>query len=250
MCTVTWHQDGTRYDVLFNRDESRTRAAAEGPGVQHLDGTACLMPVDGQAGGTWMGVNEFGLTLAILNFYDAATSPLPASPISRGLLVRDLLSSGHLGQVEKRLRACDLGRYAPYLLLGFQPDRPVESWHWNGAALRLGNLDDHEQPVVTSAVRTDEVRRSRKALFADLGCADPGTRTPETLMRFHESRRPEPGALSVCMERDDAHTVSFSRAHVDPDRVVYHYLPVAPCFATPGDWHRAELSRAPCPAST
>lgn len=249
MCTVTWHHQGDRYDVLFNRDEARTRVAAEAPAVRHWHDHACLAPVDGQAGGTWMGVSELGVALAILNYYHARPPSPPAAPVSRGLLVRDLLSSGDLREVEKRLHACELQRYAPFILFGFQPDRPVKSWRWDGAGLRLGKPGDRDQPVVTSAVRTEEARRARQAVFRDLGCADRKKRSVDRLLRFHASRVPEHGPLSVCMSRDDAHTVSFSRVQVGPDRVAFHYVPVAPCFATPGDWCRAELARAPCHAS-
>lgn len=44
---------------------------------------------DPAAGGTWLGVNEFGLVVAVTNRHDR---PPPPSPRSRGLLCRDLLN--------------------------------------------------------------------------------------------------------------------------------------------------------------
>jgi hypothetical protein len=44
--------------------------------------------IDRQAGGTWLGVNQFGLLAAVSNRPKAA---VPADPRSRGLLCRDLL---------------------------------------------------------------------------------------------------------------------------------------------------------------
>src|SRR5271166_2849729 len=46
--------------------------------------------IDKQAGGTWLGVNQFGLLVTVTN--RARVRP-PAEPRSRGLLCRELLNS-------------------------------------------------------------------------------------------------------------------------------------------------------------
>ena len=45
--------------------------------------------IDRKAGGTWLGVNQFGLLTAVLN---RPRSPVPPEPRSRGLLCREMLS--------------------------------------------------------------------------------------------------------------------------------------------------------------
>ncbi len=47
--------------------------------------------VDERAGGTWLGVNEHGLLVAVTN---RTKSSVPAAPRSRGLLCRELLACG------------------------------------------------------------------------------------------------------------------------------------------------------------
>src|SRR3954447_20357315 len=49
---------------------------------------AVLAGLDPAAGGTWLGVNEHGLLVALTN---RPKSAVPPRPRSRGLLVRDLL---------------------------------------------------------------------------------------------------------------------------------------------------------------
>ena len=70
-----------------NREESYARGG-EPPRI--LEGPVrAIAGLDPTAGGTWFGVNEHGVLVAITN---RPKSQLPAQPRSRGLLVRDLLS--------------------------------------------------------------------------------------------------------------------------------------------------------------
>jgi uncharacterized protein with NRDE domain len=73
--------------VAANRDEHYSRKA-QGPHVMHQQ-PRVYAGKDEHAGGTWLGVNEFGLVVGVLNRH----SPMPQDPArrSRGLLCLDLL---------------------------------------------------------------------------------------------------------------------------------------------------------------
>ena len=73
--------------IAANRDEYYTRKA-RGPYVLH-EHPRVYAGKDEHAGGTWLGVNEFGLVVGIVNRH----SPQPQDPArrSRGLLCLDLL---------------------------------------------------------------------------------------------------------------------------------------------------------------
>src|SRR5882724_3169822 len=72
--------------VGANREEFYARPALP---PQILDGPVrAVAGVDAQAGGTWLGVNENGLLVAVTNRHQ---SLVPAQPRSRGLLARELL---------------------------------------------------------------------------------------------------------------------------------------------------------------
>ena len=93
MCTVTWCRTGVGYEIFFNRDERKTRKAARPPSIQRLHGTRYLAPADGDAGGSWIGANEFGVSLALLNNYPAAGREPAPGRISRGLLLLSLMDA-------------------------------------------------------------------------------------------------------------------------------------------------------------
>jgi uncharacterized protein with NRDE domain len=67
MCTVTWLMEADSYTVFFNRDELKTRSHALHPAIKEQNGVRYIAPVDLDGGGTWIGVNEFGLTCGLLN---------------------------------------------------------------------------------------------------------------------------------------------------------------------------------------
>jgi uncharacterized protein with NRDE domain len=90
VCTlIAYYQMFPTYPIVVaaNRDEHYTRKA-RGPHVLHQS-PRVYAGKDEHAGGTWLGVNEFGLVVGLLNRH----SPEPQDPTrrSRGLLCLDLL---------------------------------------------------------------------------------------------------------------------------------------------------------------
>ena len=207
MCTVSWRQQPGGYLLLCNRDEKRARQPAEAPRVWRRSGLRFLAPRDGEAGGTWIGVNEYALSLCLLN------GPGGGGVRSRGWLVWDLLDARTPEDVAARMDASDL---APFVLLALAPDQKPLVIEWDGAGRRTV---DATVPLVSSSVEPEAVAAARRAEFA--AGAD--------LASFHRSHAPEPGPYSVCMHRTDACTVSFSRVRVRRGVAELLYRPGALC---------------------
>lgn len=95
--------------VAANREEFYDRP---GTPPQLLPGPLRVVAgLDPVAGGTWLGVNERGLLVAVTN---RRKSNLPEQPRSRGLLVRDLLHRCETARAaaEAAARELDTGQYA------------------------------------------------------------------------------------------------------------------------------------------
>ena len=90
MCTVSWVTEAQGYTLYQNRDESRTRAPERPPTHEMLSGVCYLAPTDGASDGTWILVNECGLTVTLLNAYRASLGAPRDSYETRGALVRGL----------------------------------------------------------------------------------------------------------------------------------------------------------------
>lgn len=226
MCTLTWRADDDGLELRFNRDELHTRQPALEPRAHHRGGRAWLAPIDPEGGGTWIGVNDAGLALALLNGYlpcDQAHSKWT----SRGRLVDALLDCASTSEVEARVRATDLSTLKSFTL-----------WAHAGGAARIVRWDrtrivvETQQhcvtPLCSSARDPLGAQRDREALFQRLVSSNP--QEAGAWERFHRSHEPQVGPTSPCMHRDDAETQSHTLIRVLPTSVELHYTPAAPCI--------------------
>jgi hypothetical protein len=229
VCTVTWIQQPDRYSLFCNRDELRSRQAALPPAQQQTDGVRFLAPTDGDAGGTWIAVNEHGLSLCLLNDYSSKPPMRDDDFTSRGLLVRDLIRATHLHNLEKMWALVDPRDYRPFKLLALFPGEEARLLTWSGREAQVA--PDPVAPLCSSSFDEKGATRVRRDQLRDLGAStdlDPHKRR----LRFHQSHLPERGPYSVCMHRPDAVTVSFTLVEVDAAGVSMAYAHGAPCSAS------------------
>ncbi len=145
--------------VGANRDEFYARG---GTPPRLLPGTPrAVAGLDPVAGGTWLGVNERGVLVAVTN---RAKSGVPALPRSRGLLVRELLGSpSAAAAAERATRELDTGKYAGCNLLCVDAERAVlvQAGDW----LRVRPLPAGLHVVSNGDVNDEGDRRVGHALW-------------------------------------------------------------------------------------
>ncbi|NNM33735.1 MAG: hypothetical protein HKO53_11750 [Gemmatimonadetes bacterium] len=234
MCTISWLPSQDGYEVRMNRDERRSRPPAMPPSVIDAGEGKAITPRDPEGAGTWVGVNDRGVTVALANVYPADPPPAPLRPRSRGLLVLDALACPDGEAVMDLVEGADTERLQPFHLLAFQPDQPVLAVVWDGRELTRRRYD---QPglVATSSSRDQRAAEGVRRSWFEVQAALHGAFTGPLLDRLHRSRHPEPGAWAVSMERSDAATVSMSTVIVDPETVSFVYTPGPPHRTHPGE---------------
>ncbi|MEP6538205.1 MAG: NRDE family protein [Bryobacteraceae bacterium] len=224
MCTVSWVHDDGGYQLLCNRDEKRTRARATPPIVRIRDGVRFIAPSDGDFGGSWIGVNEFGVSLCLLN----GNGPRSGNHKSRGLLLLDLISAQSVDDAVGRTSQTELSVFAPFTLVALEPDLPAAILEWDGKDLAVVLDGDRYMPLISSSFDTDEVRARRRAELDRLVQLK-GRLNVDVLELFHKSHGESRDAYSACMHRPDAETVSCSRVKVSDTHIDFFYTPAAPC---------------------
>lgn len=228
MCTVSWARTASGYELFCNRDERKTRPPAWTPRVRARHGVQFIAPIDGESGGSWIGVNQFGLTLALLNRYDTPPGPPRDEYLSRGWLLLDLLDSVSPQHVQERLRARRLTAFQPFTLAAVPVHKAARLFAWDGSRLTVEENAEANLPLTSSSFATGQVIAARRTQFQQL----PGvTDRVRQLDDFHRSHAPASGAFSVCLHRADAHTVSYSHIQVEDAHITFHYYPQAPCAA-------------------
>lgn len=246
MCTVTWSCRADGYRLFFNRDERVTRGRALPP--QPVAGTAgnaaYLAPADADAGGTWLAVDAAGLTVGLLNLYQAeqrAAAALAGKPRrSRGELVRSLAGLRRVEEVARALASAPLGELMPFTLFAIAAGEALRAWDWDGETLR--ERPEPAAPLVSSGVDVAGATRARTALWQELA-----GETPDAAghLAFHVSHRPERGRLSPCMHRDDARTVSLTAVEVGAGEVWMAYADGSPCENALGEPLRLSREKLP-----
>jgi hypothetical protein len=234
MCTVSWLRGKDGYVLLCNRDERHTRKPASGLRLDSLRGVSFIAPVDGGHGGSWIGVNQFGLTLCLLNSYGVANFVADRVYTSRGLLLRDLLDCQNSQQVIERLRYIKLDSFQAFTMAILAVDNPAVLIGWTGRECSIDLDGEARMPLTSSSLKHPNVVEFRRKLFGDM-VAQPGRLDAGLLHRFHRSHLPERGPSSVCMHRNDSSTVSLSVITVTSERVEFTYHSNSPCLPAPAN---------------
>jgi hypothetical protein len=130
MCTVSFTPRRAGYALAMNRDEQRTRIAGLPPELFHVEDRAVLNPAE-PGGGTWIALNDAGVTLALINWYSIRRR-VETAPASRGEVVRRLRHAASLAEARALLKLLPLARLNPFRLIGVFPGaRLVREWRWN-----------------------------------------------------------------------------------------------------------------------
>lgn len=234
MCTLTVVPlPGARLRLAFNRDERPTRPPALPPTRRRFGGRIAVSPLDPQSGGTWLGVNDAGLVLAVLNVTPPSppglSTPTPGHQPSRGLIIPALLDSETpavaLAELE---RAFDLAQFAPFRLV-LVGQGIVAEVRWDGRQSMVTNRLLGGSPLLftSSGLGDHLVGAARRELFDELF-----DRTPDDWVsaqdEFHWHRWPGLEHLSVNMSRPTARTVSHSVIDLDESAATMSYHPAAP----------------------
>jgi hypothetical protein len=238
------HRDG--YTLCFNRDEARSRAAERAPRLFRRGGVECVAPFDGAAGGTWIGVNEFGFAACLLNAYPEQGRNRPVAPrsgrlVSRGFLVLGLLDADSAGAARRRVEEGDLRWFQPFRLLACAPGEAPLLFAWDGRALSERHARSRgRSALLVGLERRGRERRARRPLEralrappAERGRAGRLSLQPRGARQArrvfaHRSRHVGLHAPHRCR------TVSFARLRVSARAVSLLYSPQSPCAGIAG----------------
>ena len=226
MCTSLIYRDIAKkeFGIGFNRDESIKRKPSFDPVEENTNGIKILYPVDGDYGGTWIGVSSKNKIYALLNLYEANLKIL-RNPKSRGFFVKNLLKE-----------EIDFDYFTKENLLIYYPFRILEVTlgftrilSWDGENV---NSTQNEVPwsvVASSFVLGKEAEEVRSKTFMEEFLKDETTNFETISSAFLTCHLPEKGAKSPCMHRREAHTVSNTIISIKDDKIKLLYKNQQPC---------------------
>jgi hypothetical protein len=227
MCTVTFIAQRQGYRLGMNRDEKRARCHGLSPKKMVVDGCTVISPTE-PGGGTWIGLNEHGVTLALVNWY-AISSRVDHNAVTRGDVVKSARTAAFPECVDAVLDKLPLARINPFRLIGvFPASHQVIEWRWDLKRIVRKKHRWRVKQWISSGFDEPMAQRIRGRTFRS-ALRQRSTGSLEWLRRLHRSHVPQAGPFSTCMHREDAVTVSYTEITVSSKRAGLRYCAGAPC---------------------
>lgn len=236
MCTVSFIPRKTGYALAMNRDEKLTRSTGLPPTRKTVGDHVVLYPSE-SGGGTWIGLNDTGACLALINWY-SVDARVKGDSVSRGMAVTSGSAASTRHFVDDALSTLPLRRINPFRLIGvFPATREIAEWRWDLKELARKNHRWRAQQWISSGFDEPTAQRVRARTFEQaqrqLSAGSLGW-----LRRLHRSHLPETGPFSTCMHRAEAATVSYTEVIVSPHEALMRYHAGAPCQHSACSIHR------------
>lgn len=215
--------------MAMNRDEKITRGAGEPPEIHELDLARAIYPGDG-SGGTWLAVNDYGITLALLNWNDVPKRAVAQVKMrSRGQVIPALIGSRSLSDLHEVIRVSNFQGMLPFRLIGvFPSEQQIWEWRWDSKRVTV-QVHTWESHHWFSSSLSENRAESLRGTVCRNAKREPDAGSVLWLRRLHASHASGPGPFSLCVHRDDVKTLSYSEVVVTPGRIEMAHFRDSPC---------------------
>lgn len=220
MCTVVYIPGDNNCFFASLRDESPQRPHATVPDIYVVGNSSFLSPLDPMAGGTWIGVNEVGNVILLLNGGFENHQKKKSYRKSRGLIVSELLIS-EIPVVDWNLM--DLEDIEPFTLIT-RADGNLFQLVWDGTDKHRIRLESNLPHIWSSATLYNAgVRTYREELFQNWVAMNPPVSKLSVLNFFKSYTDIENGF--IMNRNDEIKTLSYSFIEFYDNRyaVLNHY---------------------------
>jgi uncharacterized protein with NRDE domain len=222
MCTLTVDRRSKHLVMTMNRDERRSRPEADLYSATDHGGLAYVFPVDAESGGTWFGVNAYGVGGCILNRYDETHSGKQPPVASRGTIIPRLLEQQTLEAAFRVLDGLSLQHFRNFDLVLFDNKNLLHCIHQNGVGT-VKKIESDCTMFSSSSWNTQQVIDCRLQKFRDYLSRRNGNYPDDILEHFHLSKT-EDDRFSVLMARPTTHTKSVSQLIVGDDDIRFSHF--------------------------
>lgn len=159
MCFVALHRHRGSLYLISNRDENIGRKRATPPEKYDKGPYQVVMPIDGAAGGSWIGVRNDGVAAVLFNGAWQAHQKTASHTESRGLLIPRMLQHH---QPALYINSLELHHTEPFSLVLVMHGE-TRLYRWNGITLHEERVNPDESPCWSSvtlySVEQSDLRR-------------------------------------------------------------------------------------------
>ncbi len=218
MCTVAFipNREGGHFASL--RDESPKRAATLTPSINEKNRIKYLAPIDSLAGGTWIGLSELGNVIILLNGGFENHTKENHYLKSRGLIVKELLSS-EMPVIDWQLM--DLAHIEPFTLVVWS-EKLLFQLVWDGTQKHRRRLNSDVAHLFSSAtLYNSESKAKREDLFMNWLAMNPPI-NKLTLLQFFQAFNDEQNGF-IINRNEEIKTLSYSFIELTDNQITMNY---------------------------
>jgi hypothetical protein len=231
MCTLTVVTGNDTYLMAMNRDEKISRGTGSPAEIHEFDGARAIYPGDGD-GGTWFATNEYGISLALLNWNDIAPHAI-AKTRSRGRVIPGLIDSRSLSDLHEVFTVSNFRGMMPFRLVGvFPSEQEIWEWRWDSTQLEF-QVHFWELRHWFSSSLSDKRAESLRGAVCRTAQHESDAGSVPWLRRLYASHAGGPGPFSLCVHRQDVKTLSYSEVMVTPKYIQMGHFRGSPCTMAP-----------------
>ncbi len=214
MCTVVYLPSENGVCLASLRDENPARPKANKPAFVQNENVPFLSPTDPEAGGTWIGVNELGSVIVLLNGGFVNHEKRNLYRKSRGLIVAELLAT-EMPVIEWSMM--DMEEIEHYTLVVFTEGNLFQLV-WDGHQKHRIMLDNSKPHLWSSStLYSEEAKATRSMVFEKWLATNPPFTKLSLLCFFRSINDGENGFL---INRNEAvKTLSYSFIEMQQDTV-------------------------------
>lgn len=220
MCTVTFiPKSETDFILTSNRDEAPGRATFP-PKVYHESGVDLLYPRDAVAGGTWIGASGRSRVITLMNGGFVAHVRKDFYARSRGLIVKDLLTTPDL---EDYAKTYDFSEIEPFTVVAvdFSEKLKLIQMVWTGEKLVFSLLSSEPRIWSSSPLYPPELSRKRERWFAEF--LEEKQLASKAVLNFHQTAGEGDPVSSLIMDRKFVKTKSTTQIEKIGSKIAMFY---------------------------
>ena len=243
MCTLTVVTGNDTYLMAMNRDEKIARGTGSPAEIHEFDGARAIYPGDGD-GGSWFATNEYGISLALLNWNDIAAHAVAAAKTrSRGRVIPGLIDSRSPSDLHEVFAVSTFEGMMPFRLVGvFPSEQEIWEWRWDSTQLEF-QVHVWESRHWFSSSLSDKRAETVRGTACRNAEHESAVGSVPWLRRLHASHAGGRGPFSLCVHREDVKTLSYSEVMVTPETVQMGHVRSSPCSM--GPIQPMEIKRTP-----
>ncbi len=228
MCTVTYiYLNNNNFILTSSRDVPFSREKADLPKQYIEEGISLYYPKDGKAGGTWIGFSDKKRMICLLNGGFKNHKQQEYYIKSRGLIVKELLSSD---DITKACETIDLEKVEPFTLVIVAWIKKIDLFEfvWDGNNKHFNILKQENHIWSSSTLYTDAIKNRRKSWFKKWELEhhpqNPKIKNVKNdILKFHHTAGEGDSNVDVLMKRVKVGTVSITQVIKNNNDIKMNY---------------------------